>query len=74
MWMTKQLAAELDRQLKGPLGTNIAQSGDDEASPNPQDEFFVELFNHAIDIGLTVDEFHKGIQRVKNKDIMSPKS
>lgn len=74
MWMTKQLAAELDRQLKGPLGTNIAQSGDDEASPNPQDEFFVELFNHAIDIGLTVDEFHKGIQRVKNKDINSYKS
>ena len=74
MWMTKQLAAELDKQLKGPLGTNVAQQDGDDATPNPQDEFFVELFNHVIEIGDEIAEFHKNIQRIKNKDINSYKS
>ena len=80
MWMTKQLAAELDKQLKGPLGTNVAQQDGDgdldyeKMTPNPQDEFFVELFNHVIEIGDEIAEFHKNIQRIKNKDINSYKS
>ena len=70
MWMTKQLAVELDRHLEGPLGRDPEAVKDFE----PQDEFFVELFNHAIKIGDEIAEFHKNIQRIKNKDINSYKS
>jgi len=70
MWMTKQLAVELDKHLKGPLGRDPEAVKDFE----PQDEYFVELFNHAIKIGDEIAEFHKNIQRVKNKDINSYKS
>lgn len=70
MWMTKQLAAELDKHVEGPLGRDPEAVKDF----NPQDEFFVELFNHAIKIGDEIAEFHKNIQRVKNKDINSYKN
>ena len=70
MWMTKQLAAELDKHVEGPLGRDPEAVKDFD----PQDEFFVELFNHVIEIGDEIAEFHKNIQRIKNKDINSYKS
>jgi len=70
MWMVKQLAAELAsiEKVRGRDPEAVKQDF------NPQDEYFVDLFNHAIKIGDEIAEFHKNIQRIKNKDINSYKS
>ena len=67
MWMAKQLNFKMQ--------DNIRIAGDD-APPegNAQDAYFADLFNYTIRIGEAMEEFHKNVQRLKNRDINSYKT
>jgi len=75
MWMTKQLNAYFNSLLTVRMGGVDPDSLSKlDIGTLDRDEYFTDLYNHSIQIGNIVEQFHKNVQRIKNKDINSYKT